>query len=129
MEEKLSTSLNRNDETGIKIGGQNDLSEERNCLPYCQDMNPLEVKDGCAEGLINKNNEGAMPTFATSLCGISRDKECSVTTNFEQKRVSRRDEHEHALNFCGQFGDGLAQDKNCKDSVSSPAQTKVSCYF
>ena len=126
MEGELSASLMTDEEVGIQKCGQTGLLKGRNASAYCQDLNKAEVGEKCMKGLDQCINKYTSPTFSDPLEEKSIDKDCASTINVEQRRVSRRDKHEHTLHSYGQSGDGLANNKSdIDDNLALPSKTEV----
>ena len=127
MEDKqLSTSPMGGEEVGTETCRKTGLLHKENTIPHCQGLNKTEVGEEDIKGLDQCSAKCTSLTFSDPLEEISMDKACPPTINVKQKRVSRRDEHEHRIHSYGQSEDVLAYNRNIiGDDLSLPSQTEV----
>ena len=128
MEEKFSHSLIGHEEVDERR--QTETIDEGETLTYCQGSGRTDVGEKNAPWHDQCSNIYTRPPFSDPNSNVSMNKTDSTsTTCVEQKRVSRRDEHERTttLHSSGQLRDGLSYiNKNSDfDNLILTAPNKV----
>ena len=115
-EDKLSTIVYNKEDIESTTCMQTDTSrKEGNNLSYRHGLDSKELGEEAEIDPQQRNIKCTGPTFSDPVCIASMDKTTvSKKIDVEQKRVSRRDEHERTLvNSCGQLRDETSNNTKC----------------